>query len=418
MNPGTAWKVTLPAPLADRAVETAVEVASRLRDREVPGVQSGLEASAGVAVLHGQLDRLRPGDGWDRAAHAALAAATDDLNGPWSTHPGLFGGLGGVAFAAWWLSRDGSRYQHLLSTLDSRILPAATDRGAALAAQPYGLPARAFDTIVGLAGTAGYLLYRRAEPALRSVLAGLVQLCQDGPAGPNWFTPAEVMFPDSPIAQQFPEGVFNSGLAHGIPGPVAALALASRASVSVAGQDEALARASQWLVENRTDDEWGPNWSFGVSRTGRTTHPAQSAWCYGSPGVARSLWLAGTALDDAKLRDLAVEAMAAVYRRPWRARAIGSSPGLCHGVGGLLQITLRFAHDTGEEMFTEAATDLTERLLALYEPDRAVGFVSIEDAGARVDRPGLLDGAAGAALALLAAGGVVEPRWDRLLLLA
>ncbi|MEV6414299.1 lanthionine synthetase LanC family protein [Kribbella sp. NPDC051718] len=47
--------------------------------------------------------------------------------------------------------------------------------------------------------------------------------------------------------------------------------------------------------------------------------------------------------------------MAAVYRRPWSARQIGDSPGLCHGVAGLLQITLRFADDTGEPVFTEAA---------------------------------------------------------------
>jgi hypothetical protein len=411
------WKPAVPDALAEKAVATAIDVANRLRDREVRGVQSGLEASAGVAVLYGQLDRLWPDDGWDRAAHAALAIATEDLNGAWSTHPGLFGGLGGAAFTAFWLSRDGSRYQRLMSTLDGRIVAEATERGAALAAGPYGLPARAFDVIVGLAGTAGYLLLRAEDQALRSVLTGLVRLCQDGPDGPNWFTPAEAMFPDSPIAQQFPEGVFNCGLAHGIPGPVAALSLASQAGISVAGQGAAIAYASQWLVENRVDDEWGPNWSFGVSPQGRPGHPAQSAWCYGSPGVARSLWLAGTALDDPKLRELAVEAMAAVYRRPWSVRAIGQSPGLCHGVGGLLQITLRFAHDTGEPVFTDAATDLTERLLALYEPDRAVGFASIEDAGVRTDRPGLLDGAAGAALALLAAGGAAEPRWDRVLLL-
>ncbi len=395
---------------------TAVEVAERLRDRTVTGTQAGLEASAGVAVLYGQLDRLRPDDGWDRTAHAALADATDDLNGAWSAHPGMFGGLGGAAFAASWLSRDGTRYRRLMSTLDTRIVAAAGDRGEALAARPYGLPARAWDTIVGLAGTAGYLLSRAEEPL--GVLTGLVRLCQHGPGGPNWFTPADVIFPDSPIARQFPDGVLNCGLAHGLPGPLAALALASRAGVSVAGQEEAILAGASWLLDNRADDEWGPNWPFGVSPTGRQGPLAQSGWCYGSPGIARALWLAGVALDDAKIRTFAVETMTAVYRRPWRERAIGASPGLCHGVGGLLQITLRFANDTGNPVFTEAAIDLTERLLEMYEPQRTIGFATIEDDGARVDRPGLLDGAAGTALALLAAGAAVEPGWDRLLLLA
>ena len=81
-------------------------------------------------------------------------------------------------------------------------------------------------------------------------------------------------------------------------------------------------------------------------------------------------------------------------------------------------MTLRFAHDTGLPVFTEAASELTEQLLAMYDPERALGFCSIEPGGNLVDQPGLLDGAPGVALVLLAASSNVEPAWDRLFLLS
>jgi hypothetical protein len=145
--------------------------------------------------------------------------------------------------------------------------------------------------------------------------------------------------------------------------------------------------------------------------------PSRAAWCYGAPGVARALWLAGVARQRSEWRDVAVEAMEAVYRRPVAARHI-DSPTLCHGVAGLLQITLRFAHDTRLPVFTEAAIDLFEWLYGAYEPDSLLGYRNWEPGGTRVDQPGLLDGAPGVLLTLLAACTDVEPSWDRAFLLA
>ena len=54
----------------------------------------------------------------------------------------------------------------------------------------------------------------------------------------------------------------------------------------------------------------------------------------------------------------------------------------------------------------------------MHEPDRALGFRAIEPGGNRVDQPGLLDGAPGVVIVLLAASTSVEPTWDRLFLLS
>lgn len=183
------------------------------------------------------------------------------------------------------------------------------------------------------------------------------------------------------------------------------------------GHDDAIKRVAYWLADHRADDAWGPAWAAGVDMQGVPGTP-RSAWCYGSVGVARALWLAGAAVQDPGLQALALDAMAAVYRRPAAARRIDDTPGLCHGLAGLLQATLRFAHDTDDPRFAAEAETLTRRLLDMVDPERPYLFTAPDGPGSVADRPGLLDGAAGVALTLLAAATDVEPEWDRMLLLS
>ena len=79
---------------------------------------------------------------------------------------------------------------------------------------------------------------------------------------------------------------------------------------------------------------------------------------------------------------------------------------------------VRFASDTGLPVFSDAAAELVDELLAAYEPGRPLAFASIEPGPNPVDRAGLLDGAPGVAMALLAAATETEPTWDRLFLLS
>ena len=104
------------------------------------------------------------------------------------------------------------------------------------------------------------------------------------------------------------------------------------------------------------------------------------------------------------------------FRRPVAARLI-ASPTFCHGVSGLLQITLRFAHDTRLPAFADAAGELTGQLVELYEPDSLAGYRTIEPEDRRVDNPGLLDGAPAVVMTMLAAATEQEPVWDRAFLL-
>jgi hypothetical protein len=345
--------------------------------------------------------------------------------------PSLFDGVSGLGFAATQLSRDGIRYRHLLTALDRTLAPMALELGATLA-ETSGLgPVTVFDVISGASGIGVYLAERDPHEALPTVLRGLMVLAEPDRV-PKWATPAEQLG-DPSLARAYPAGALNCGLAHGITGPLALLAVALGRGVEVAGQSQAVKQLSSWLLDHAIADDWGINWPSAVplsdARRGEETGTvsrrsvSRSSWCYGSPGIARALWLAGEALGDASLRNHAWEALRAVLRRPIEARQI-DSPTFCHGVAGLLQIVLRFANDPGpvdDGRFNEligASETLVDQLLAAHDPGLLLGYAALDPGPHQVDRAGLLDGAAGVVMTLLAAATDSEPTWDRLFLLS
>jgi hypothetical protein len=436
------WSALVAAQRRTAAVAAATDVALRVIDPQ--RVQSAVQAAAaqthypriarwaphdvaqgdaGLALLCAQLDRCFPAAGWDVPAHRLLESAARAA-GHDRPPPSLFGGLSGLGFVALLLSRDGARYQQLASAVDDALVPQTLVLTRSVRERGRGLAVRQFDVISGLAGIGAYLLAGRDRDRLRvaleQVLGTLVELVSArAGAVPAWFTPVELLG-EASVASRYPHGALNCGLAHGIPGPVALMALALSAGVEVPGLREATAAGAAWIVAHHGVDEWGVTWPTMVrlpEETAQRAGPSRAGWCYGSPGVARALWLAGQALADETLAAFAITAMEAVYRRPLAARNI-DSPTFCHGVAGLLQVTLRFAHDTGLPVFARQAAALTDQLLGGYDPESLLGFRSVEPGGTRVEAAGLLDGAPGVALALLAAATDVQPAWDRLFLLA
>lgn len=383
------------------------------------------QGHAGLAMLSATLDACFPEEAWDLVGHAHLRLATDSL----ATQPlhllGLSNGLSGAAFATWLLSRQGTRYQRLLASLDEQIVARTHNLTAQMLKQRHGFAAAQYDAISGLTGIGAYLLCRRTSTplshALSVVLQTLIALSEEEAGVPHWYIPPELIAQER-WRHQYPNGLLDCGLAHGAAGLLALLTLAKREAIEVDGLEAAIDRLATWLAEHRVNDEWGVNWpaAYPVGPLESTTLPllpARSAWCYGNPGIARALWLAGEALDCSTYRELALAAMNAVYRKPHAERQI-DAPSFCHGIAGLLAITLRFAQETGLPVFHEAAQTLTNDIIAQYDPDALLGFCDLEPGNIRVDQPGVLNGAAGVVLVLLAASTDQAPTWDRAFLLS
>src|SRR5262249_10220302 len=152
-----------------------------------------------------------------------------------------------------------------------------------------------------------------------------------------------------------------------------------------------------------------------------TDRPARLAWCYGDPGIAAALlWAARCVGEPAWEEEARAIARRAAGRPPDQAGVVDA--GLWHGACGLGPLFNRLSQATGDEGRAGAARFWFERALAMRRPGRGIGGYEawLPGVGGQdwVGEAGLLNGAAGIALALLAATTATEPAWDRVLLVA
>ena len=387
------------------------ELSARLTARvagDGDGAPSSLaDGAAGVALLH--LGRARTGHGDPGLAHAWLgrAAAAGVPAGP---DAGLFHGAPALAFTLH-TAAEGGGYIRALHVLDEAVLSLTRQRldVAHRRIDRRRRPGFAeYDVLRGLTGLGAHHLRRHPHhPITAEVLIYLVRLTQplrSGDDRPAWWTHHG---PDRSHAHQHPDGHANLGMAHGITGPLALLALAARHGVVVDGQIQAIRRICAWLDTWRLDSDCGHHWpeivTLAEHHAGRVIprRPGRPSWCYGTPGIARALQLAAIATSDPAGRRVAEEALLACLRDPAQIARISAS-GLCHGHAGLLLTVWRAARDAETPSIAEA--------LATYLDSLAPEQLDLESVG-------FLDGAAGLALALHTVGtSHTATSWDRCLL--
>jgi hypothetical protein len=385
------------------------------------GVTLG-EGHPGVALLYTELSRSDPAH--RQTAHAHLAAASRAL----ATVPavGLFAGTPSLAFAACTARCGPDDYAIVLDCLDShvitRIRELLTAEAERLGAGHAGTSMATYDLILGLAGLGRYLLLRdrRHQRTLADALACLIRLTDSvrvrGHTVPGWWVP------DAPSLSQdrhFPRGHFNLGLAHGICGPLTLFAIAEEAGVAVPGQRDAATRIVTWLLQRQYGCRWPAVVDFDSEVTGARQEQAagRAAWCYGTPGVARAIFLAGRALGRHDWQRTAVDALAGALELPQTL----ADYGLCHGWAGLLQITCRMARDSTDARLNEHLPLLAARVIDGYNPALPFGYryAGTPPGVWAPHRAGFLEGAAGIALALHTYATDADPAacWDAALLL-
>ncbi|MGW4034519.1 lanthionine synthetase C family protein [Streptomyces sp. NPDC004838] len=409
-----------PEDALDFADRLAHPISSGLPTGKAWWPQSLAHGVPGIALLHIELAAAgqRP---WQRVHDWLTVATASPVARGAST--ALFYGAPAVAtaLAAAASVRPGA-YRGALAALDARITADAHRRVDTANSRIHegALPVMAeFDTIRGLAGIGAYLLSRTPDmdDALRAVLGYLVRMTTPlgggGTALPGWWTGTG---PTGHPETEFAGGHGNFGLAHGIGGPLALLSLAALRGITVPGQPDAITRICTWLDSWRIDTPAGVRWPYMITREELDTKPAhphhsgarrRPSWCYGTVGLARAQQLAALATGDSDRRLMAEESLLSALTDPAQ-RAATTDGSLCHGYAGLAHIAALAAADSGEPTAARLR-GLAPELLAAAQPTTTDATGS-----------GLLEGAAGIALAALAptAGHVPATGWDTCLLIA
>jgi hypothetical protein len=385
--------------------------------------QSLARGALGVALLH--VERAAAGEGpWQRAGDWLAAATREPVTASAGSH--LFHGAPALAYV---LSRAvaggrtcGQRTLRMLMEAVSAEAAARTAR--AHARMDLGLlPELAeFDLIRGLTGFGACLLGEDpAGPVLRGILQYLVRLSEpvsiNDQVFPGWWTLAG---PSGRRTPAFAGGHANLGVAHGIGGPLALLALAARYGATVDGQLAAITRICAWLSGWHTSDPAQPAWPYWITTAGYqdgqrpACWPQRLGWCYGTAGLARAAQLAAIPTGDQALQSMAETTLITALQAPANQSAT-QSLSLCHGRAGLACIASAAAADasgTAAGQLRTLAAGLTGAIQPHGSDPAAVAAKLVYDPCG----PGFLDGAAGVALTILTSRTGISHGWDTCLL--
>lgn len=409
----------LPAPLlqgslalrAEAALESIAADLVKVPVRDPARRDHGLAGGgAGVVLaMAGLADAgyIRPGEG---QILARLEQAVSGLREA-HHHAGLYGGFTGTAWVVEHL-QDGflDPDPGLNDGIDEALLERLRCGDG---------PAQ-HDLVDGLAGLGVYGLERfpfgRSAELLETLLDVLEWRASWSDQGACW--PAPELPQDLLAARGLTPsqaGTVDLGLSHGVPGILAVLA--GLLALGIGGQRARtlLEAGVAWLLAQEGTDDGRSHFTDAIRPRDPARRSCRLAWCYGDPGVALALGLAGRHAGEPAWTAKALELMETAARRSIQDSGV-HDPMLCHGAMGVAHAFHRFHRDTGRATFRRAALDWTEHALHFHEEGAGIGGFRRFTRGERISDPTLLEGSAGLALGLLAGLGTGEPTWDRCLL--
>lgn len=382
--------------LRERARSTALSIGERLlEEMERPDAldpnyerypNKHLNGTVGFALAFLALATASGDARFERAMHAQLKRAAEAPG----NEAGLFDGISGLRAVAALATEIEPRYRSFVARCDSFV-------ESALAAQPLR-PARYGDYDV-ISGWSGMRLARCVgeEPAGDDRLAAFLEwLIEDDE---RWACPY-VPHPGGPVRHWL-------GMAHGIAGVLATLAIASP---RIAPQlHERVSRAARFVAGSVREVEGYYAWPRAAED--EADAPCRAVWCVGAAGIAAALLQVAQRAGDGGIETFARGVLTQLSRQPSETMRFGGQ-GICHGTVGNAVVFFVAARRTGDPVFAYACERF---VLETIEGLDATGgrCMAIGNDGVPYDALGELNGVAGIAIALLTMASGFDPGWLR-----
>src|SRR5260370_6884783 len=273
------WRPLLEGAWKDRARESVRTIVDDLlRSKSEPAADASLAGGlAGQAILHGYLAPVENQSTHAKLVRDCLHHAADRMAEK-PMEASLYSGLTGVGWAL-------AHLQGRLPELDGEEDSADMDN--ALLSHLEGSPWRDdYALISGLVGFGVYALERLPQAAavacLERVIDRLAEIAEHRAEEFTWWTNPKWLPPET--AEKCPQGYYNLGLAHGVPGVIALLGMTCAAGIAVARGRSLLEGAVRWQLAHQLPGGFAA-W---LGPEGEDK-PARLAWCYGDPGVAAAI---------------------------------------------------------------------------------------------------------------------------------
>lgn len=422
------------AAFAGEAVEAIVN-SLIARDYEPGGQKAPRHCTYDEALLYGYLALARNDLAWAARAAERLNQAIDEVARQFG-YLGLFGGLSGLGWTVEHLSQLFTRFA--IWDEDERIEAVATEEegageedsnadidAALLRALQHFNSSTPYDLISGLVGFGVYFLERlpkdTAIEGIQQVFDRLEALAEHPDDGATWHSGPELL-PEWQRAM-CPNGYYNLGVAHGIPGIIHFLSEVSALTIVTRERSYPLLEdAVNWLISQRLPAGSRSIFSSWIV-PGEKPSSGRLAWCYGDMGVLPVLLQVARRAGRSDWQEFANHLLDRCLACPPDEGGASDAP-LCHGAVGVAHIFNRIYQSENDPRCLNAALAWLGHALSMRQPGTGIGgFSSLmqpDPYGPTVweANPNFLDGAIGVALALLAALTSVEPVWDRMLLLS
>ncbi|HDV6087102.1 TPA: hypothetical protein RJJ85_001571 [Staphylococcus pseudintermedius] len=213
-------------------------------------------------------------------------------------------------------------------------------------------------------------------------------------------------------------GYLDTGLAHGLCGPLMILSIALEQGYELPNQRGAIEHSLEKLTKLANLDENSIlNWSGKIEPSNNiNSSDAMYGWCYGLPGIARTMWVSAQAIQSQLYMNYSLSLFKQLSTIPIKNLNIKAAP-FCHGYSGLLTILYLMYLDTKDPDFQKFYNKLLSHIFDLYEESNLLSFCDYNHQNDRSLRVGLLEGTSGIILSINSITKNSYPQWAKAFLL-
>jgi lantibiotic modifying enzyme len=297
---------------------------------------------------------------------------------------GLFTGAAGSLFAAKYIARARGGYDGFIAGLETHVTGALYE----LTQLRDTAHDHEVDLISGLAGIYVALGAPPLSADLEAARRSIARMVENPDGLLRVITANDTLSPPR----------VNLGVAHGLPGVVAAYLMGAHDPAVVS-------RAVEYLIAVSVDGA-GSRWPYQAGDGGA----ARSAWCYGAPGVSAVLCDAACALADDDLVATALRSACTAAAHPLAEKGVRDDA-LCHGKSGIALTLWVVSRLTGDCAASLQAQDLIAEVADDYRTDLAFGYVREAMDRSVAHDATFLTGTAGIAAAMVTMAGKADPSW-------